>query len=60
MNLAKSNNRVEVWPAKVKDGDIRNLLHKIEGLVSYRRAKIAVQSKKVRCLRSGVDIIFIQ
>ena len=59
MNLAKSNNRVEVWPAEVKDGDLRNLLHKIEGLVSHRRPK-APQSKNVRCLRSGVDIILIQ
>ena len=42
MNLAKSNNRMEVWPAEVKDGDLRNLPHKIEGLVSYRRAKITV------------------
>ena len=36
------HDRVEVWPAEVKDGDLRNLLHKIEGLVSYRRAKITV------------------
>ena len=42
MNLAQSNNRMEVRPAEVKDGDLRNLPHKIEGLVSYRRAKITV------------------
>ena len=30
-------------PAEVKDGDLSNLPHKIEALVSYRRAKITLK-----------------
>ena len=30
-------------PAEVKDGNLINLPHKIEGLVNYRRAKITLK-----------------